>query len=360
MDKMNTFGVECVVFEASSHALLQGRLDGIKVDAGVFTNLSQDHLDYHKNIDDYFEAKTILFEKYIKNGGYAILNTDNLSILKLWRLEEICSNNQIKSYLCGMKNEANCKILSIKQNGIEQDIDFSYETINYHFSTSIIGNFQIFNLIDTILCCHLCFNISIKSILMVIKNIKAPLGRMQKVDNYDIFVDYSHTPKSLEEALNMLRNIYEKVIVVFGCGGNRDKQKRPIMLEIARKISNICIITEDNVRNESLDDIIDDILCFRESNNNVLKKDEFVIRQINLINKKYNYDNHCDIKVIKNREDAIQYAIKTYLNDKKNNINASLLIAGKGHENYKIIGNNKIITNCDYDICSNVLLNENV
>ena len=352
MDIMYNSGVKCVVFEASSHSLLQGRLDGLKVDVGVFTNLSQDHLDYHKNIDDYFEAKTMLFSKYIKVGGNAILNIDNVSTLKLWRLEEICSDNKIKPHVCGDRQEAECKILSIKQSGSEQIVEFSYSGKTYIFATNIIGKFQIYNLIDAILCCHFCFDIDIRDILTIIGDIKAPLGRMQKVDNYDIFVDYSHTPKSLEEALIMLKNIYDKVIVVFGCGGNRDKQKRPIMFEIAKKISKICIITEDNSRNENIDNIVEDILCFeKQDKNNDLVKDEFVINQIDTIDKKYGNDNNCDVKIIKNREEAIEEAIKLYVGDIKNNIKISVLVAGKGHENYKIIGDKKIITDCDYDIC---------
>jgi UDP-N-acetylmuramoyl-L-alanyl-D-glutamate--2,6-diaminopimelate ligase len=185
---------------------------------------------------------------------------------------------------------------------------------------------------------------SIEELCKKIPKIKAPLGRLQRVDESNVFIDYAHAPKPLEECLQLLRTLYDNIIVVFGCGGDRDKKKRPIMFEIAKRLANTVIITSDNPRNEKPIDIINDILCIEKNNKkNPLASDEFVINEIKkidlyyskLIN--YNEEGAKNLIVKEDRGDAIAVAVKIY---KDSDIdNTAVLIAGKGHENYQIVGN---------------------
>ena len=382
LNKLKEYGVESCVFEASSHALEQGRITGLKLDCGCWTNLSQDHLDYHKTMDNYFNAKTILFKKYLKKNGFAILNSDDK---RFNDMRKICYQRNIKTILCGKNSISDIQITSIKQNKSYQDVDIlinqntlkdNYKktfykkffkknnkekyTNNYlSFKTNILGNFQVNNLIEAIAICNTTFNIPNVSLCKSVENIIAPLGRMQRVFDTNIFIDYAHTPKSLEEGLKLLKELYKYIIVVFGCGGNRDKEKRPIMFEIAKSICDFVIITNDNPRNEIPSEIINDILCFeKQDKSNYLFNDNFVIEEIKKINEKYDATNYLTNKeyysVIEDRKNAIKFAIKMYLTKFKDNNNSCLLIAGKGHEDYQIF-KEKTIHFSDYEEVVNFL-----
>ena len=464
--------IECVVFEVSSHSLVQERIKGLHIDCSCFTNLSQDHLDYHKTMNEYFKAKTLLFKKYQNAKDIAILNADDS---RYNELHEICKKKKLNIFSFGKSNvktknntaydKNDINIISIKQanniqyiefennrkNNCKHTIDnYKYKTIcrdiitnnkfvryvikciknfkniyyrchdgeskkkdsimncvnniaieteKYTFQTSILGTFQVYNIIEAMMICNTMFNVSLEKLCDIATVIKAPLGRMQKVEQNDVFIDYSHTPKSLEESLKLLKEIYKTIIVVFGCGGNRDKQKRPIMFEIAKNIADCIIVTNDNPRTEKPNDIINDILCFEKNDiSNQLFNNNFVKTEIQKIKAKYsnryninniNYDGN-NFFIIENRKDAITFAISQYMkyikkhkndmrkdtnaiakrcdksdaniapsnndyyhnndnsnvNDNLTNImikkNIAVLIAGKGHENYQIIEHKKI------------------
>ena len=194
-----------------------------------------------------------------------------------------------------------------------------------------------------------CFNTIIDNnsnifdkIVNFVSELQAPLGRMQRVFDTNIFIDYAHTPKSLQEGLLLLSGLYKRVIVVFGCGGDRDKKKRPLMLEISKRIAKDVIITNDNPRTESDIDIINDITCFYKDKQeeNDLLKDDFVVNEMNNI--KQNFKKiKCKKSIIeKDRRKAIEIAIKLYKNS-RNIKKTAVLIAGKGHEDYQIIGTEK-------------------
>ena len=327
-------GAETIVFEASSHALFQGRIDGLKIKCGCFTNLSQDHLDYHKTINAYFEAKSLLFSKYIDNDGICVINNDDTYGKKLI---DICKKRNLLTKLVGVNDDKNAiKIKSINESGDFQMVVFKVGNEAFMFNTTILGQFQIYNLIEAVEICHCVGNISYQDVCNVIVNVNAPIGRMQRIDGTNIFIDFAHTPKSLEEGIKLLKSRYKKVAVVFGCGGDRDKKKRPIMCEIAAKMADFTIITSDNPRFENPSDIIKDIVCFIENRANDLKNDDFVKDEINKIDTMYN-SKYCEYKVIEDRHEAIKFAVEKFLNNNE----YVVMIAGKGHEDYQIIGDQK-------------------
>ena len=182
--------------------------------------------------------------------------------------------------------------------------------------------------------------IDFDKIVEQVELLQAPLGRMQRVQNSNIFIDYSHTPQSLKEGLKLLSGLYNQVVVVFGCGGDRDKQKRPIMFEIARRIADKVVITNDNPRTENDEKIIEDILCFESEKENNLKKDEFVKSEIEKICGEFSVLKSTEIVVEKDRAVAIKLAVEMYKNCSDNS-KMAVLIAGKGHEDYQIIGTKK-------------------
>ncbi len=290
-------GVDTVVMEVSSHSLDLYRVYACDFDVGVFTNLSQDHLDFHLNFDNYFAAKAKLFGMC----RMAAINIDD-------------------SYGQKLLNKCNCEISTI---GINNDADFSAYDIEiipqgtsfnckygdkyYKVSIPIPGKFSVYNALAAISSCS-AYGVSKENIIGGLENLKVP-GRAETVQtdrNFSVMVDYAHSPDSLENILQAVR-VYAKgrVVVIFGCGGDRDRTKRPIMGEIAGKLAGFTIITSDNPRSEEPEAIIKEI-------------EEGIKR------------TGSEYIIISDRRSAIEYCIK---NAKENDI---ILIAGKGHETYQI------------------------
>jgi len=292
-----------VILEASSHGLKQHRLDGLKFDIGIFTNLSRDHLDYHKSFKDYFNSKLILFNNLMKKKSYIIFDNDtNISS----KLKIISKKNNLKKLSLGIKN-SNLKIIDHKFLNDDQKVTFSLNNKIHNLSTKLIGSVQIKNLLMSILAANKS-NLSIKKILNSIKEIKPVPGRLEKIGNLKnksfVILDYAHTPDALEVCLNNIKEQFKlrKINLVFGCGGERDKPKRKIMGKIANKYCNKIYLTDDNPRNENPVKIRNDI-------------------KIN-INKSKLYE-------IPSRKLAINTAIKNILSDE------IVVVAGKGHERYQ-------------------------
>ena len=297
--------IDNVCLEASSHGLHQNRLDGINFTAGIFTNFTQDHLDYHKNLKNYLQAKLYLFSSLLKKNSFAILDTD---IPEFSIISKICKKRKIKILSFGSKGNA-IKLISHYYFGKKQIIKINFLNKIYNIKLDLIGDFQIKNLFAAILASYL----SVKNpdqIINVLSKIRSATGRMQYVGNKKksaVVVDYAHTPDALKKSLQTLaKQFNKKVDVVFGCGGDRDKGKRYKMGKIANQFASKIYLTNDNPRSENPNSIIKQIKkgCSRS-------------------------------KIILDRKIAIKTAI--------NNLNADsiLLIAGKGHENYQIINNQK-------------------
>jgi len=308
MSQMLSCGCKSCVMEISSHALEQGRVDGINFKAGIFTNLGRDHLDYHKTIDSYLEAKAILFNK-LGSENFAIVNLDDPysgSIVRNCRA-------QILGYGITAVSRADIKA-KIKARGIQYSgsgTKFSiYSNVlkrGFPVETKFIGNHNVYNILAAA-GAAMAFNIPERAIregVFMTENVPGRLEKVEQGQSFDIFIDFAHTPDALESVLFTMRRITKgKIILVFGCGGNRDKEKRPLMGRIAGRLADYTFITSDNPRKEEPIDIINDI------------KKGFV---------------GSSYKIIADRRDAINEALSLA------NEGDTVLIAGKGHENYQIL-----------------------
>ncbi|MDD3266714.1 MAG: UDP-N-acetylmuramoyl-L-alanyl-D-glutamate--2,6-diaminopimelate ligase [Burkholderiales bacterium] len=295
--------VDTLVMEVSSHALHQGRVNGMTFDIAIFTNLTQDHLDYHHTMEEYYQSKADLF--YWHGLKQAIINIDDEYGVRLIKeLKQNLPNLQVISY--GI-NDGDIFTKNIKMT--LQGISFTlvYNASEIEIVAPILGEFNISNLLS-VFAVLICNGIKLSDLAEIANNLKSVIGRMDANIVKDaplVVVDYSHTPDSLEKAILSLQEIpHKKLHCVFGCGGNRDKTKRSIMGAIASQLSDSIIVTNDNPRNEDPQLIIDEILT-----------------GIKIAN----------YQVIPSREDAIKTAIMDA------DIEDIVLIAGKGHEDYQEI-----------------------
>ena len=310
LKKLKNQKIENVIMEASSHGLKQNRLDGLLFSSGIFTNLSQDHLDYHKNLKNYLKAKLYLFEILIKKKGNVI--TDE-KIPEFKKIKKITLNKSLKLYTLNDKKN-NFNILSHTFKGDSQILKIKYNNTIQDINLKLIGKIQLKNVIMAIIAAKQS-NIEITKILKVIPKIKSVEGRFQKIgklkNQSKVILDYAHTPDALKTCLLNLREQFpnKKISLLFGCGGNRDQNKRSKMGKIADNFSDKIYLTDDNPRFENPDKIRKDI-----------KKG---------INKQ-------KIIEISNRAKAISEAIKNIT------IGEILLVAGKGHEKTQDIGKRKI------------------
>ena len=287
LEKMKIMGIENIILEASSHGLIQNRLDGLKVNTGIFTNFSQDHLDYHKSMKNYFNAKMILFNKILKNKGNLIADS---KIKEFKKLKKIAKRRKLN-------------LIDIKK----------FENLNFENSKNILGDFQKKNLLMAIIAA-MKSGLKFKKIKKNIHKISSTDGRLQLIkklkNNCKIFIDYAHTPDALENVLKTLKHLYgNKIKLVFGCGGDRDFGKRKLMAKVAKKYCKRIYVTDDNPRKENPKKIRDDITKFLSDSN---------------------------FEEIGNRRTAIKKAIRSC---EQNEI---ILIAGKGHENYQDYGKKKV------------------
>lgn len=302
--------IKYVVMEVSSHSLIQDRIYGLKFDSVIFTNLTEDHLDYHKNMEEYKKAKLILFNK-LRNKRIAIINSDD----KYYKEFMLPNNYNITVGINGI-----FKIKNIILNSESINLTFNYKK-EYKKKLNMVGKYNAYNYLEAI-ASLVYLGLDIEELLNL--EINEPPGRMNmiKYKNNTIFIDYAHTPDAMENVLKSVKEFSKgKIITIFGCGGNREKEKRKLMGDIATNYSDNVIITNDNPRFEDENEIIKDITSEIKKNN---------------------------YEIIKDRKKAIIRGI-SYL--KNNDV---LLILGKGHENYQIIGNEKIHFD-DYEIVTEYL-----
>lgn len=318
MRRMREREIKSVVLEVSSHALHQGRADGIYFDAGIFTNLTQDHLDYHMTMRNYFLSKRRFFGRCLKSSAkekkvFAAVNIDDEYGKKLF--DEFKSIYRIIPY--SMKKCAGVYLKEAKTDVAGLRLAIHTQPGELKLKTSLTGEFNIYNILGAAALC-IGEGISLSSIKKGIEGINNIPGRMQKI-NTDlgcVFVDYAHTPDALERVIKSVRGLgVKRIITVFGCGGDRDKTKRKQMGSISAKLSDISIVTSDNPRSEDPVSIINEILkAFERSKD--LTKDKSA---------KKGYLYFID------RKKAIQKAVQLMQKDD------AVIIAGKGHEDYQII-----------------------
>ena len=299
------YKVKNVILEASSHGLDQKRLDSLNINTGIFTNLSHDHLDYHKNMQSYFNSKMYLFRNLLKKGSKIITDED---IKEYKIIKKISSKRKIEKITIGTKT-GKIKILNSKYKQNKQIVKISINSKVFNLEVPLIGYFQLKNLFMAILAASIC-GLNLTRILNQIHKIKPVPGRLECVaslnNNSNIIVDFAHTPEALKQSLITLKKQFKKeIIIVFGCGGERDKKKRLAMGKIADKYCRKIFVTDDNPRNENPKNI----------RNTIIKGCK---------------KNAVDIG---NRKKAIKAAIHELRSDE------ILLVAGKGHEEIQDYGN---------------------
>lgn len=295
--------VEAIAMEVSSHALALDRVLGLEFDFACFTNLTQDHLDFHHDFKNYEEAKLKLFNM-LRNKRIAIINADD-PYHKDFMLPQ---NNNI-TY--GSFENAKFNIEQYQLHIDSTDFTLKFNNQQYQIHINIPGKYNIYNYMNLFILL-LNMGYSIETILNLTENLKAPSGRFEtlKYKNSSIIIDYAHTPDAMENILDSVEEYKEgKIITIIGCGGDRDTTKRPIMGRIATDKSDYVIFTNDNPRTEDQKKIMDDIIAGCSKNNYEIEYD---------------------------REKAIEIGINK-LHDKD-----ILLILGKGHEDYQVIGTEKV------------------
>lgn len=337
-----TQGIDHLVFEATSHGLHEGRMGLWKIDVAVFTNFTQDHLDYHKTMDHYRTAKGVLFEGHLKHAGTAVINTDDPE----WGffLSKAATNtvhcigygsvrNKAEFFTLAAKRFLSVRFLNISQrlnhvSGTQGVWSLESEKgalAQAHFSTDLVGDFQHDNLAASA-AALVALGYPLQQIAQSTHAVKSIPGRLELVRLGDpqvhraaekklptVLVDYAHSPDALHKALltcRAMRPATGKLVCVFGCGGDRDPSKRPLMGQAAAELADLCIVTSDNPRSEEPLKIIEQIVA--------------------------GVEHHDKVKIESDRKKAIRLAISA-CGEKD-----LVLIAGKGHEDYQIIGTEKI------------------
>jgi len=301
--EMFSLGVRSCIMEVSSHSLDQGRVDPVLFDAAVFTNITSDHLDYHKTSQNYFDAKAKIFDK-LKKDGVAILNADDKKVVSLKR----SIKKKVLTY--GFARQADIRAERVRLSLHGSSFDLVTPHGDARITTKLIGKHNISNILASA-AASFAQGIKLDVIKKGVESFTLVPGRLESVDAgqpFRVFVDFAHTEDALYNILSLLREVAldRKIITVFGCGGNRDKTKRPRMGKVACSLSDNVIITSDNPRFEEPADIINDI--------------EAGVRG--------EFSNY---HIMPDRSQAIEKALSLASQD------SIVVIAGKGHEKYQIV-----------------------
>ncbi len=304
-DRMAKEKVDAVIMEVSSHSLALDRVASCEFDIGAFTNVTQDHLDFHQTMENYIDAKAMLFKKC--RAG--LFNIDDEAFERISK-DAKC---EVLTYSTKSECDLRAKDIEYRANGVEFDMIFRGEC--ERISLSIPGGFSVYNALTAAGCC-LSAGLSLKEIADGLKTAKGVKGRIEVVEtntDYTVIIDYAHTPDGLLNILNAIRGFAKgRIVTLFGCGGDRDRTKRPIMGKIAGQLSDFCIVTSDNPRSEEPKDIIEDIIEGLS-------------------------ETDCRYAVVENRFEAIEFALD---NAKTDDI---ILLAGKGHEPYQVLKDRTIV-----------------
>lgn len=329
--EMLAAGAEAITFEVSSHAVEQNRVYGIPFNVVVFTNLTRDHLDYHKNMEQYFAVKQRLFTELLalstKANKVAIINNDDVYGQKL----EVSALAKTITY--GKKSHVDYQINILQTSFDGTDYEVITPSLTVRGFLPVVGEFSVYNAVAAIAAC-VQTGMSVEASVKALESFKGVPGRVEKVksnSSKNIFIDFAHTDDALASVLKSINEIkYKteklgKTITVFGCGGDRDKGKRPLMMKAALEHSDIVVVTSDNPRTEDPQSILADILS-----------------QVG--------NRHSNVQIIQevDRKKAI---IKSIQLASQQDV---VIIAGKGHEAYQIIGTNRIHFS-DYEEAQKVL-----
>ena len=305
LQQLRSAGVQVVAMEISSHALKLDRVFGLDVDVAVFTNLSRDHLDFHGTMEDYQAAKLSLFTG-LKAAAMAVVNSDDAFGQEIVRQ----ATAPVLSYGFAETAELQAVAVDYSLQGAHLKIRYGSQTVQ--FDSALVGRFNVYNLLAALGAC-LALGVPLEVLAANSAVLHGVPGRLQRValpDGRVGIVDYSHTPDALEKVLQTLRALKPgRIITVFGCGGNRDKGKRPLMGAVAARASDLCVVTSDNPRREEPLAIIGDILTGMPAHGVLVEPD-----RRNAIHQAFALSQPGDV----------------------------ILVAGKGHEPYQIVGDRKL------------------
>lgn len=319
--RMRDADVDACAMEVSSHSLSQGRVARCRFDAAAFTNLTPEHLDYHDGMEDYFAAKAILFERLLAEGGkkgaFAVINGDDPYGKRLF---DKCPVTSI-GYGLGGEHDVVGRYLQFDAHGLRMCVETP--SGGFECRSRLCGRFNAQNILAaTAVAARL--GVDLRNVSRAIESMDVVPGRFESVENGNgvlALVDYAHTPDALENVLAHARELAKdgrgRLIAVFGCGGDRDRDKRPLMGEVAAKIADIILVTSDNPRTERPESIIDDILPGLKRSSHPMK-------------------DGSGYEIIVDRRDAIARAVALA---KEGDV---LVVAGKGHEDYQILGSKTI------------------
>ncbi|PRM90738.1 UDP-N-acetylmuramoyl-L-alanyl-D-glutamate--2,6-diaminopimelate ligase [Aliarcobacter cryaerophilus] len=282
------------IMEVSSHAIEQNRIEGLSFSLKIHTNITRDHLDYHKTIEEYIRVKNL----FLSDESKKLINID----------DKVVKFNPKNAFTYSLENSSDFKVTKYEfENGMK--VEFTNLEKNYSFTTKMMGIFNIYNIMASIASVHILTKKDLREICKVLENFSSVSGRMEIIStNPLIIVDFAHTPDGMDEVLKSFPN--KNIICVFGAGGNRDSAKRPLMGKVAEKYSKHIVVTSDNPRFEEPKKIIEDILAGIEDKSNVV--------------------------VIEDRKEALKKAVSL------SNENSVVLVLGKGDEATQIVGNKKI------------------
>ena len=300
--RMVDAGCKAVVMEVSAHALVQYRMAGVKFNVGAFSNFSQDHLDYFKDMDDYFDAKMRFFDPEMTE--HIVYNADDERVAEGFR------KLGREAMSVGIREGSNvyANDIEISERGCSFLMTW-HKQFKISVSMKLAGIFNVYNALLAAGVC-ICAGVDPEAICSGLEEVRAVPGRIELLDTdtpYRVILDYAHSPDSLENILKAVRDTAKgRMIALFGCGGNRDAAKRPIMGEIAGELADFCILTSDNPRNE------DPMMILAEIEEGIKP-------------------TGCEYVVIENRREAIKYALKNAQSSD------TIVLAGKGHETYQEI-----------------------
>ncbi|MDR2067993.1 MAG: UDP-N-acetylmuramoyl-L-alanyl-D-glutamate--2,6-diaminopimelate ligase [Holosporaceae bacterium] len=316
LSKLDEQKIKNVVLEASSHGIDQDRISGLNFNVCAFTNFSHDHLDYHRTLENYWRAKERLFSEVAGEETVIIANADDEYSSKICALAK---NRKMQCVGYGRASD-DIKIIDIESENGSQNVKAMFLGKEISFTFSLYGTFQVYNALCAAAICYFT-GIKLDDIIAGLTKLRSINGRLELVSQIrsaNIFLDYAHSPDALKNAILSIRNhARSRVIVVFGCGGNRDVHKRILMGKIAQEFADIVVVTDDNPRNENPEQIRKMVL------------------------------KGCPAaKEIADRKNAIEYAIDMLCDGD------ALLVAGKGHENYQQIGN-ELMDFSDRDVILN-------
>ncbi|NLZ16229.1 MAG: UDP-N-acetylmuramoyl-L-alanyl-D-glutamate--2,6-diaminopimelate ligase [Desulfobulbaceae bacterium] len=332
--RMVDAGVSHVIMELSSHALAQKRIGNMRFDVAVFTNLTRDHLDYHQNMEQYFSAKSLLFSHHLAEGATAVIATDVPGEEQPWgkQFANLAQNAKVLRTGLGKQCQVRARSLEYGLDGFSCELDACGQGIHLH--SPLVGAYNVRNVLSAV-GSGLGLGLRLEEICTGLAKVHAVPGRLERVLSPGadaslsptVFVDYAHTPDALDNVLSTLRAVGSgRLICVFGCGGDRDRGKRPLMGEVAARHSDSIVVTSDNPRTEDPERILDDIIPgLVHAGAQCSDAEQLLLNS----RQEPHYARICD------RRRAIAMACSL------SHPGDTILIAGKGHEDYQILGREK-------------------